>query len=95
MRGDMVDSIVNRRPAAYSNIDGYQYQYKVTWKGQGITSAQWVHPNAIKLNGKQHPQITAYNRQHPFTGIPKPGDKEPRPQASSSTTSSATTTSQQ
>ena len=38
----------------------------------------WVHPNAIKVNGRQNPLITKYNQDNPLdkTLDPIPGGKE-------------------
>ena len=78
MKGDMVKHIIGRKYFGYSELDGHEYKYKVLWKDGGVGSAQWVHPNAIKVNGRQNPLITKYNNDHPFDDIldPAPGSKE-------------------
>jgi hypothetical protein len=78
MKGDMVKHIIGRKYSGYSELDGHEYKYKVLWKDGGVGSAQWVHPNAIKVNGRQNPLITKYNNDHLFDDIldPAPGSKE-------------------
>src|ERR1700682_4268954 len=78
MKGDMVKHIIGRKYFGYSEVDGHEYKYKGLWEDGGIGSAQWVHPNAIKVNGRQNPLITKYNQDNPLdkTLDPIPGSKE-------------------
>jgi hypothetical protein len=85
MTGDMVEAIIGRKYYGYSSIDGHEYKYLVIWKGQNKASAQWVHPNAIKKNGRQHPLVTKINNEVAFQkDEPLPGSHEHVPLTSSS-----------